>query len=191
MFDGELLEKLKTIPGWMGDAELEYLYNLVLNGPPDAIYVEIGTWLGLSTAAEYLAIHHDQKVCTIDTWLGQEDLRFTAHAEVTKRDIFLEFLGYMEGLGIKPEWYREDRRGPLYLRMLADDAASMFADESIYGWICDGDHEAVGNDLAKWKSKFRPDAKICGHDYNWGNVRQQVEEHYPIKEVIGDLWIVN
>lgn len=182
-------EYIKEIPGWMGIAELNYLHELVKTGPSDALYVELGAWMGLSTAAEYTAIHGDQTVVAIDSWLGQEDLRFEAHSEITKSDVFLTFLYHMNKLNVTPEWYTPDKHGATYLRMLADDAATLFADGSIYRVIIDCDHRFVGHDIDKWEPKLRPDGKFCGHDWNWEGVKKQVEQRLTVEMVIGDLWI--
>jgi len=187
--DEQLLAKLKEIPGWMGDAELEYLYNMVKDGPADALFVEIGAWKGLSTGAMYKAIHGNQVVCTVDSWLGQADLRFTSHGEVTTSDVFLRFLEHMHDLNIKPQWYAPFVTGPTYLRMLSEDAVNLFEGKSIYRLMVDGDHQAVGKDIDLWRYKVRPDGKICGHDWNWTGVMDQVEARLVIQEVIGDLWV--
>lgn len=185
----QLLAEIKKIPGWMDDAELEYLYKMVEDGPPDAIFVELGTWMGRSTCALYAGMHHDQRVVTIDSWLGQEDLRFGAHREITTSDVFLKFMNHMNRLGITPQWYTPGILGASYLRMLNDDAVNLFADKSIFRLMIDSDHRAVGHDIEIWSPKMRLDGKICGHDYNWEGVKEQLENHVIIREVIGDLWV--
>lgn len=185
----ELLTAIKQIPGWMGDEELEFLYDLVASAPPDAILVELGAWKGKSTAALFKGIHHNQTVCTVDSWLGQEDLRFSAHSEVITSDVFLQFMSYMQELEINPRWYRPFMKGATYLRMLLDDAVSLFEDKSIFAVIVDADHRAVGRDIDRWGPKMRADGKICGHDWSWTGVKEQVEERLVVEKVIGDLWV--
>ena len=187
--DEQLLAELKKIPGWMGDAELDYLYNMVKYGPPDALFVEIGAWKGLSTGAMFKGIHGNQTVCTVDSWLGQEDLRFKEHSEVITSDVFLQFMNYMRELEVDPLWYTPFTKGPTYLRMLSDDAATLFEDGSIFRVIVDADHRAVGHDIDVWGPKVRVDGKICGHDWSWTGVQEQIEERLVIQEVIGDLWV--
>lgn len=182
-------EYIKEIPGWMGDSELEYLHNLVASAPADAIIVELGSWMGLSTGAEYTAIHDEQTVVAVDSWLGQADLRFGAHSEVTRMDVFLEFMKHMNTLEIYPKWYTPEIQGATYLRMMADDAATLFPDGSLYRVIIDSDHRAVGHDVDKWLPKLRPDGKFCGHDWNWEGVQEQLTQRLEIDTVIGDLWI--
>jgi|GEM_PF-6146706 len=189
MMNKQLLSEIRKIPGWMGDNEIEYLHDMVASAPPDAIIVELGAWKGKSTAALYTAIHHDQQVVTVDSWLGQEDLRFNAHSEVTTSDVFLEFINYMKQFGIKPQWYNPNVLGATYLRMLNDDAVNLFEDKSIYKLMIDADHRAVGHDIDLWNPKMRTDGAICGHDYHWDGVEKQLEDRVVIQSVIGDLWI--
>jgi len=177
------------IPGWMGEAEMEYLHNMVLEAPDDALIVEVGTWKGLSTAAMYTAIHGNQRIVTIDSWLGQEDIRWGTHKECLDRDVFLDFMGYMTELGIGLSWYNPRSKGCLYLRALSKDAAQLFDDGSIYRLFIDGDHTGVGADIDYFFPKLAPDAIVLGHDWNWGGVKEQVEERVHVIEIIGDMWI--
>lgn len=177
------------IPGWMGQPELNYLYNMVLQAPPDALIVELGAWKGLSTAALYEAMHDRQTVVTVDTWLGQADLREEAHHEVLERDVFLEFMYYMDQIGVQPIWWSPDQVGACYLRALSVDAATLFQDGSVAKLFIDCDHGAVGEDIDRFLPKMAPEAEISGHDWNWGNVKHQVEERLVVTDVIGDIWI--
>jgi len=182
---------IEHIPGWMGDAELEYLHNMVAEAPEDALIVELGAWKGKSTAALYTAMYGNQSVVTIDSWLGQADLRFDAHREVLDQDVFLEFMNHMEHLGVKPEWYRPDRAGAQYIRALTADALTLFPDHGIKRAFVDADHEAVGTDVDILMPKLASDAILCGHDWNWGNVKEQLESRVTIVEVVGDLWVAD
>jgi len=177
------------IPGWMGKPELTYLYNMVIDAPPDALIVELGAWLGLSTAALYKGMHDRQTVVTVDTWLGQPDLREVDHHEALERDIFLEFLDYMSLIDIHLAWWTSDQVGACYLRMHSVDAASLFQDGSINRAFIDCDHRLVGTDIDVLLPKMAPDGEISGHDLNWGGVKEQVEQRIEITDVIGDIWI--
>ncbi len=182
---------LGQIQGWMGDQELEYLYEMVLLAPDDAIIVELGAWKGKTTEYLYDAMHHDQIVCTVDTWLGQADLRHTSHGDVLQGDIFLEFMDNMEAQDVHPLWYEPGVPGATYLRMFCDDAATLFPYASIYAVIIDSDHRLVGNDVQKWSPKIAADGTLCGHDWAWEGVQEQLEPLISIQTVIGDLWIAS
>ena len=181
--------RIYAIQGWMGDEELEYLHSTVKSAPNDALIVELGAWKGRSTAALYTALHDQQQVVTVDTWLGQPDLRHSSHGEVFAKDIFLEFLYCMESVGVYPRWYVADRQGAMYLRAHSVDAATLFADKSIYRLIIDSDHTAVGEDIDAWRQKVIDGGSIAGHDHSWGGVKEQVEARFPITAVVGDMWI--
>ncbi len=182
-------EAIRQIPGGMGDAELDFLYSLVKDAPPDALIVELGAWKGRSTAALYDAMHDDQTVCTVDTWLGQADIRHTDHHDVLDSDVFLEFLDNM--LEYRPIWYEPGLSGATYLRMFADDAATLFADRSVYAVNVDADHNEVGHDTDTWGPKIAPGGILCGHDWHWKGVQGQLQSRVTIKEIIGDLWVAD
>ena len=182
-------ERIRQIQGWMGDQELEYLYEMVVLAPDNAVIIELGAWKGKTTAYLYHAMHDDQIVCTVDTWLGQPDLRHTSHGEVMQGDIFLEFMENMKGLDVYPLWYESGVPGPTYLRMFCDDAALLFPERSIYAVIVDSDHNQVGNDVQVWSPKIALDGILCGHDWAWEGVQDKLEPLITIKQVIGDLWV--
>lgn len=184
-----LLAKVLQIPGWMSEVECDFLYGWVQQSDPDAVIVELGTWRGKSTAAEYLAMHDEQTVVTVDTWLGQADLRQETHIDALKGDLFLEFMSWMHRMGIYPMWYERGLFGPMYLRATTVDAATMFADASIDKLFVDADHRAVGEDLDAWLPKLRPDGEIAGHDLNWVGVREQIEARLQITRSVADIWV--
>ena len=182
------IASINEIEGWMSPRDLEYLHNLVLKAPADALIVELGTWKGRSTAALYTAIHGNQTVVTVDTWLGQPNLRFQEHREVLEKDLFLEFLENMERFGFCPSWYTRGKMGLCYLRMDSVDAASLFEDSSVHILFVDCDHRRVGLDIDAWGCKVKTDGIFCGHDYNWLGVKEQVIGRFPISQVMDDLW---
>jgi predicted O-methyltransferase YrrM len=184
-------ERILSIKGWMSEGDLEFLYNLIRRAPADAKVFELGTWLGRSTAALYMAMNGAQTVTTVDTWLGQPDLRFKEHRETLERDLFLEFISNMQQLGITPQWWSPGVTGATYLRMDCTDASTLVEDGSLDRLIIDCDHNRVGKDCGTWRPKMKPDGIICGHDYNWTGVKDQVQEHFPIDEVIEDVWVVH
>lgn len=185
----ELDPRIVEIQGWMSERDLQYLHNLVCEAPSDALIVELGTWKGRSTAALYTAMHGNQTVVTVDTWLGQPNLRFKAHREVLEKDLFLEFLENMEIFGFCPFWYTTGKIGPCYLRMDSVDAASLFEASSVYILFVDCDHRKVGLDIDAFQKKVKPDGIFCGHDYNWVGVKESVKERFPISHIMDDLWI--
>lgn len=185
-------KRIYDIQGWMAEEELEFLHNLVANAGPDDLIVELGSWKGRSTAVLYSAMHHNQTIITIDTWLGQPDLRFQAHSDVLKNDIFLEFLENMRSFGIEPKWWNGNSSGACYLRMQSSDAALLFREHKINRLFIDCDHNEVGNDI----DSFLPcmangNSTMCGHDFNWVGVREVLAARFPISEIIADIWVAD
>lgn len=183
-------EKIFNIPGWMSKNELEFLHSIVKDAGNSALIVELGSWKGRSTAALYTAIHDSQTVVTIDTWLGQSNLRFAEHKEVLKRDIFLEFLDNMHNLIIYPAWYDNIRRGVCYLRMDSTDAVSLFDNGSIDVIIDDCDHRQVGLMIDIWRRKIKPGGIYCGHDFrSRPGVEAAVLDRFTISKVVDQIWV--
>jgi len=117
-------------------------------------------------------------------------MRFKEHKEVTQRDVFLDFVYNMQQLGFQPQWWTPEIIGATYLRMDCTDAARLFRDGCLDRLIVDCDHRRVSHDIATWRPKMKSDGIISGHDYNWVGVKEQVQEHFPIDEVIEDVWVV-
>lgn len=183
--------KILDIQGWMAESELEFLHSLVVDAGPDDLIVELGSWKGRSTAALYTAMHHNQTIVTIDTWLGQADLRFSAHVDVTRSDIFLEFMENMRIFKMEPTWYTPEKKGSCYLRMLSSDAKNLFPNNSIKRLILDSDHEEIGRDIDEWNPKLvKPGGIFCGHDWNWTGAKESITRRFDVDEVIDDIWIV-
>jgi len=187
----DILEKANSIPGWFSDNDMNGLIDLMNGMPDDGIIIELGSWLGHSTSVLYNCKKENQSVVTIDTWLGQPDLRFDAHAETLKQDLFLAFLNNMELYATKPIWYVSGTPGYYYLRMNTEDAPILFDDKSISMIMIDADHNRVGRDIDRWKPKIKNWGIICGHDYHWGNVKEQLQGRIKIETLLDDLWIAH
>jgi hypothetical protein len=67
------------------------------------------------------------------------------------------------------------------IRAYSEDAADMFAPESLDFVFLDGDHseEGVRLDIACWRPKIRPGGALLGHDIAWPGVRRAVEDLCP------------
>jgi len=187
----ELIEKANNIFGWIDDKDMQGLIDLMTTIPDSNVIVELGAWLGKSTSILYNSRKESQTVVTIDTWLGQPDLRCTSHSEAIKQDLFLDFLDNMEQYAIKPVWYVPNTPGCYYLRMSTEDAPCLFENNSIFMIFIDADHKRVGRDIDKWKPKIQSGGIICGHDYNWDGVRDQLQGRVQIEKVINDIWIAH
>ncbi len=176
------------IDGWMQDNEMEWLENTVKMLPDDSLIVELGAWKGRNTSVIYKTISEKQCAVTVDSWLGQKNLRETGHSEVYERDIFLEFLENMNALGIYPAWYNGQKYGTFYLRLETQMAYKRFPYESIDMLFIDADHTTVGEDIDMWYRKVKPGAIICWHDYEWDGASAAINDRVKIEEILGSLW---
>ena len=181
--------RILRIDGWMSYWELNWLYDSVLQVPDGGLIVEIGAWKGRSTAALYTAAGNNKAVVTIDTWLGQPELRDTAQHEATEINIFYVFIINMVLLGIKPEFYKKGNLGAQYLYMESVDAAPLFDDDSISILFIDGDHSRAGEDIDIWYDKVKSNGIICGHDWHWSCVYEAVNKRFAVDMVVDSIWI--
>lgn len=181
-------ERIEIIDGWMPTLSLKWIENKVLSLPKNAVIVELGSWLGRSTAVFATTIGPNMCFVTVDSWLGQVDLISSAHKTVTERDIFLEFLRNMNNLGYNPLWYNGQIWGFFYLRMDSVVAPMLFDDGSIDMIFIDCDHTQVGKDIDAWYPKIRKSGIISGHDYEWVGVAPQVDSRVKVIEVVESIW---
>lgn len=183
-------ERILEISGWMQQNELEWLYEASGSLPGGSLVIESGTWKGRSTAALWLA---NQRVTlvTVDTWLGQANVRFTAHAEATERDVFLDFMRNMAGIGVYPTWYEGRKPGLYYLRMDTVDAASLFDDETVDLLFVDDDHSLIARSADAWYPKVKLGGIASGHDYStaFPSIMEYVDGKFGDIQQAGSIWI--
>lgn len=180
--------RVLDIEGWMSPTEIEWLQQTVRKQSSDALIVELGAWKGRSTAAIVTVANRSTTCVTVDTWLGQEDLRTNAHSEVITNDIFLEFLFNMKKFNIHPEWYSKQKGGLYYLRMESSLAPILFEDNSIDMLFIDCDHRKFGEDIDSWYSKVKNHGIISGHDYQWEGAQVEIDKRVKVEAVVGDIW---
>lgn len=185
-------ERTFAIDGWMSNIEIEWLYEKAVELPFGELVVELGSWKGRSTSALYTACKDKNTVIAIDTWLGQNGLRFADHHEVLKGDIFLEFLDNMKAMDFDPKWYNKWENinpiSPCYLRMDSKDAFQIFDDESITFFFDDGDHAIVGETMDNFLPKLKSGGIYCGHDWYYHKIQEDVTSRGHSPQVIDNIW---
>jgi predicted O-methyltransferase YrrM len=168
----------KQIDGWFNhQAAYDYLIH---NMPQDGKFVELGAWLGKSSA--YLCDKATfQQITIIDTWKGSPNELTTTHKLATEVDIYDLFL---ENMG--------DRKYNV-IKGTSKVAAKMFLKESLDVVFIDLTHtyEAVKEDIKLWLPKVKKGGFIAGDDYHehWKGVIQAVDELLPRATFIDDCWI--
>jgi predicted O-methyltransferase YrrM len=163
------------IQGWF-DYDLLYL-EMIAEAEPGAIFVEVGCWLGRSTAFMAKAIRLMNKdirlhvVGAFDRYRKMwEDRKTEAHAP-TLRECFE---GNMSECGVR-DMIR-------LVKMSSSEAASQFDDRSLHFVYLDAslDYEVVKADIAAWLPKIKEGGVLAGHDYrSHPNVSRAVNESLP------------
>jgi SAM-dependent methyltransferase len=180
----------EDLGGWF-DFPQVYDAQLARIGDAHAIFVEVGSWLGKSTAymAEQIKRNYKKvKFVAVDTWKG------TAHEECHQPvirdaggDLFTVWQQNMSRAGVLP-FVR-----PMQLPSV--EAAARFPDRSVDFIFIDAAHayEAVKADIQAWRPKVRPGGVIAGHDFEyWEGVKRAVEEEFPGRfRVWQGCWIVD
>jgi predicted O-methyltransferase YrrM len=170
------IERSKTIDGWIGDDEMEYLAQ---SAAKSKVIAEIGSWKGRSTSA--MADNTTGKIYAVDTWAGSPE-----HTEILRdKDsdwLFNEFKKNMAGLNVEP------------IRMTSLDAAKYFAEQEIKFDLIfiDANHDfaAVNADILAWRPLLNENGILCGHDFvsGWFGVIQAVQKNISSFRVISTLW---
>lgn len=180
------------IDGWMVWTELDWLQQKAISIPAGSLIVEIGAWMGRSSAALYLgAGNNDSKaIVTIDTWQGQPDLRDTDHIEAKKCDLFAVYMDNMRRLGVTVRPYKPGQLGAQYIIGDSVESASLFEDQSIDWWFDDGDHTILGKDIDAYMPKMKPDGVVSGHDYFsfFETIQQEIHKRFWVNGIVENLW---
>src|SRR5271170_6341938 len=157
-----LIGPLFAIPTHMTADERLALLQCGINLPPDSSVVEIGSYLGASTAfMAYAASTKGGIVHAVDTWQNE------SMGGEGQRDTFTEFRANTEAFAhfIVPHRGRSvdvaEREGPIACDLL----------------FIDGDHhlEAVIADLRSWLPSLRPGGLLAMHDIDHPEVKAAFE----------------
>lgn len=166
----------ETARGWF---DYQDLYaQAVKDAPYDAHFVEVGVFHGrslLHLGVEAINSGKNIKITAVDNFRGSED-----PDEKFMRD-------EADALGGSFRSVFETNIAPIrhvvdILQMDSVAAADTFADESLDLVFIDAGHteEAVAADIRAWRSKIKPGALLCGHDYNkvWPGVIAAVDKAF-------------
>lgn len=162
-----------SIPGWMDEPELVWLYEQA--GRMQNI-VEIGCWMGRSTSA--LAAGCPGTVYTVDHFHGSPSELETSHAEAKDLNIHDLAIGHLEP-------YHNVK----ILRMSSLEGSRLFSGGSVDMVFIDGEHTpmAVLMDLVAWRPKCR--ILFCGHDSGMDGVYMSLAVYgVPFQLGPGSIW---
>lgn len=175
------MKDYSEIPGWFNE---EWLYDRMIGGAPErATFVEVGCWLGKSTAYCARRIRESARSIqfyAVDTWEGSPSEPAMIDAvRNAGGSVFPLFRRYMEEAGVI------DAIHPL--KMPSSEAAALFADGSLDFVFIDADHsvESVQADIACWRPKIKPGGTMAGHDWcTYGSVQ------HAVRTMLGDDFAV-
>ena len=150
----------QNIEGWFS---YDYLYkNAVANAQDGAVFVEIGSFKGRSSAflaVEIINSGKNIRLDLIDTWQGSTEHQKGGECEVpevvegTLYDTFLKNM--------------EPAKGHFNaIRMSSQEAAALYPDNSIDFIMIDGEHsvEAVAADIRAYLPKMKKGGVMTGDD---------------------------
>lgn len=172
--DVRLPDVWETIPGW---TDFQAIYDLAVECADDgAVFVEVGSWLGRSTAYLAQTIVESQKSITlyaVDHFGGTP-------GEQPHTDVIAAYGGT-----IFPQFVRNMDLGD-YLRVVrplpitSAQAAQVFAPGTVDFVFLDAQHthEAVTADIRRWRPAIKPGGLIGGHDWSeaWPGVIAATDE---------------
>lgn len=179
----------ESIPGWFN---FEDIYTDMVQSHKTGTFVEVGAWLGRSTA--YMGqLLRDNPECmvdfyTVDTWKGSPgDHAFDGELEKHGGDVHDAFMENMEKCGVT--------EFVIPLRMDSVEASENFGDRALDFVFIDAGHDygSFSADLRAWLPKVKVGGVIAGHDHSHGPIQQALEEQLPKAarykpENKGDSW---
>lgn len=176
----DIIRALNT-PGWMRPEELTWLAE---QAQTHSRIAEMGSHLGRSTRA--LAEHTPGKVFAIDDWSGHSEFVGNIPPVVLFGAFCENILDLINDGKVKI--------------VKIDHVKVTDVDEFIFARsvdmidmvFIDGEHAytSITRDIKNWLSMIPKGALICGHDYDWHDVKVAVDEWVPGRQFVPNtsLW---
>lgn len=178
--------KITEIQGWF-DWE-SYYFRIAQVVPHDAVLVELGPWLGVSTiflAQSLQALgKHEASIHAVDTWRGSpnEQAVFDYVIAGGNMSAYDRFCAAIHQYGVSR----------IVKPLLSDSvaAARQFEDRSVDFIFFDTEHteEHLSKELQAWIPKLKPSVFFGGHDIAREGVRRAVQKHVRKWWVDGPCW---
>ena len=185
------LNNILGIEGWMAESELKWLYNTAKRIPNGELIVDIGAWMGRSSAAIYLGAYGKNPVITIDTWRGSPDEPEHDIAKTT--DIFAKYRENIASLGISLSEFESFPLENKCYYLVGDslEVVEKFQDKSVAWLFYDGKHTTTGDNLDAWMPKVQDGGLLTGHDYFcfYEHIQQEIHKRFYIREIHHSIWV--
>lgn len=157
---GSPMISINGVQGYLIEGDVQYLWNLGQQLPVNGSYLEIGSWMGLSSiiiANSLLAkLNLGSRIYCVDTWRGSEEHQDLA--VIKENQLFDVFRQNVQASGLASLIHPQ--RGP------SIEIAKFFDDQSLDIVFIDGDHSFEGcyADICAWYPKTKAEGKVVGHD---------------------------
>ena len=185
------------IPGWFDYQDI--FQEAVEKASKDKVsmFVEMGAWLGRSTACLAQEIKDSGKsirLFTVDTFKGVPgDPAFEDVLRANNGDVFDAFVKNMKDCGV----YGYIIPMQCTSQMAATELKKRFGEKFLDFVFIDGahDYESVKTDLISWLPLIKVGGVMAGHDFGMQGVNQALEEILPGKyqkyngRTSGTTWI--
>lgn len=150
-------------------------------------FIEVGCWLGRSTCymgVEIANSNYNIKFDGVDTWEGS--IEHQGLEEIKNGTLYDEFLKNIEPIKhiVNP------------IRMTSIEASKIYEDNSLDFVFIDASHEYkdVLDDITHWLPKVKSGGCIAGHDYEYYEVNNAVNEFFKHKNFVilgNNCWLYN
>lgn len=175
--------KINSVPGWLSEEEAIILYDVAKNAPPGPL-VEIGAWLGLSTAtlafgAQDSGLDPDSKfVVSVDTWEGSKNAAEEGYHSDIIRSLGVTDLSNLHQeniLRLELSKWSKQFKGPSVPDGV-ERARKEFSHISML--FIDGCHEyrEVKQDFENWAPLVARGGSVLFHDSTWPGPERVISE---------------
>jgi FkbM family methyltransferase len=150
-----------------GVNRLHGLYDLIKEKVKENFHIaEVGSYIGRST--ELFALNCE-KIYSIDPYASYSEI-IDEHMNIAESK-FLEMA--------------KDYDNITKIKKTSLQAANDFGDRSLDLVYIDGahDYQNVKNDILAWASKVKINGFICGHDYDYHEIKRAIDEIYPEEKI--------
>jgi predicted O-methyltransferase YrrM len=157
---GTSMISVNGVRGFLTRGDVSFLCDLAGELPDGGRYLEVGSWLGLSSiliATQLIANRNfDAKVFCVDTWEGSPEHQ--GEEEITERTLYDEFRRNVLSAGVG--------RVISPVRMPSVQAEKHWNQGPLDVVFIDGDHSAKSclSDIEAWLPRLKSGGRMLGHD---------------------------